>query len=217
MRKSVTSALSRDCGRTAVGVAWLRRTREVVCSAAVIMTTVAPCVGDESGDARSKPATKPTVQTFRLVNVTIPPDSPHRVERPASGQDQARPVPKLYIYVLKDGKHLETSSTYGTRGWSVDFPDEEANQWAIEQGSNARYGIQLWNDNGTFYDTQVVSITGIRGEDFHGTIFEAQQKGVGKDRCISFTFEAVEEPTPPPAATTEVETPDAKPSDAEAK
>jgi hypothetical protein len=181
------------------------------------MTTVAPCVGDESGDARSKPATKPTVQTFRLVNVTIPPDSPHRVERPASGQDQARPVPKLYIYVLKDGKHLETSSTYGTRGWSVDFPDEEANQWAIEQGSNARYGIQLWNDNGTFYDTQVVSITGIRGEDFHGTIFEAQQKGVGKDRCISFTFEAVEEPTPPPAATTEVETPDAKPSDAEAK
>lgn len=211
-----TSTSAASCGGRGYRREWLRRS--LVGLLLVGVLTVFPgCGHGEDATAPAAPTQPPIakgVKRFRLVNVTIPPDSPHRWERPASGQEHARPVPKLYVYVLKDGKHLETSSTYGTRGWSVDFPDEEANQWAIEQGSNARFGIQLWHDSGTFYDTQIVSITGLRGEDFHNIIYEAQQKGVGKDRCISFTFEAVEDTappsaTPPPAATKDVKQTDA--------
>lgn len=158
--------------------------------------TTGTCPGDDPVAATPRPAKDPTTQTFRLVNVTFPPDSQCR--RAISGSAEA---PILFVCVLRDGNSLGKCSTYSARGWSVDFPDGEHSRWEIEQGTNAKYGLQLLA-HGVLYNATFLSIDDIQGDEFRQVITEPQAKGVGKGCLTTFTFEAVPDSPLPATAPT---------------
>lgn len=140
------------------------------------------------GSAAGAIAAEP-LKTFRcrLVNVTIPADSPLR------NYTEINHPPVLYVLVKKNGVQLANYSSQ-VKGWSVDFPKgKPENEWEIAEDADDRYAIELWDSNWG-EDDLALTITGLKAQDFRGTICEAGPKGMSKDRLVTITFVAV--PTP---------------------
>ena len=120
----------------------------------------------------------------RLVNVNIPADSPLRIST------EINHPPILYILVKRNGVQLTQYSSQH-KGWSVDFPkDSPDNEWEIPEGPDDRYSIELWDSNWG-NDDLALSITGLKDQDFRGTIYEQGPKGMSKDRLVTITFAPV--------------------------
>ena len=125
-----------------------------------------------------------TKRHFRLVCVRVPAESPLRnlltINHP----------PKAYLILKRNGVRVGGCSSV-VEGWEADFPENEAcNVWEIELGSNARYSIELWDDNWGF-DDQILSIIELRGESFQNVIRENGPKGLTPDRLVTVMFEPV--------------------------
>lgn len=118
---------------------------------------------------------------YRLKNVTIPNDSPHRKAIGAS--------PSLCVSLKRDGEKFQGYST-NDYGWSVEFPKDPKNIWPIREGCNIRYTIEVWSAGYT-YNTMIFNVTGCKGEDFQDVIREELGKWYDSNDCSTIIFERV--------------------------
>jgi hypothetical protein len=159
---------------------WLSLARAAIVALTALAVTLGRAPQTIAGDAG---------KTFRcrLVNVTIPADSPLR------NSTEINHPPVLYVLVKKNGVQLAQYSSQH-QGWSVDFPkDNPSNQWEISEGADDRYAIELWDSNWG-PDDLALSITGLNEQDFRGTIYEQGPKGMSKDRLVTVAFAIVKSP-----------------------
>jgi hypothetical protein len=130
--------------------------------------------------APEKPSTQIVV---RLVNITIPPDSPLR------NPDKLSNPPNLYIELFENGLRIGTSTV--EQGWQPDFPMVEQNQWKIKNDSKTRYLIKVWDSN-WFGDDLAFDISGRKASDLQGAIRERGSVSSSTDRLSTVEFEKVE-------------------------
>ena len=146
----------------------------------LVLVFVAGTAADEPAAAERKERTR---VWYRLVNVTIPPDSPHR------NSAAINKPPHLYVTLKKNGKSLGDS--VAIKGWSVDFPIDVKQQWPIWENTKDRYSLELWDDNwGT--DDLILTVTGPTGDSFRADLYENGSNGMAKDRLVKFKFERLE-------------------------
>lgn len=125
---------------------------------------------------------------YRLVNITIPSDSPHK-----SNVLLYNP-PYLYIGMHVDGEKCGSYSSV-KRGWSVDFPNNSKNWkncWTVREGTKRRYSIEVF-DNGYFSSNLIFTVTDLSGISFREKITEIVGKNL-KDRASSILFERIQNP-----------------------
>ncbi len=133
----------------------------------------------------------------QLVNVCIPPASPFR------NSTKITHPPNQYVVLRQNGRVLptrlaETSwSTWAKgslstvhHGWEIDFEDDPQNQWPIQAG-DARYTIELWDSNWG-QDDLILSISGLKAEQFQTTVCEKGSPGMSTDRLVKFEFRLVD-------------------------
>lgn len=142
--------------------------------------------------AEAAPEKSPKQITIRLVNITIPPDSPLRI----SGK-LADP-PSLYIELFENGARIGTSTA--ERGWQPDFPAVEQNQWTIKNDSKTRYMIKVWDSNWGF-DDMAFDISGCKAADVQGAVRERGTASSSTDRLSTVEFEKVDTDKPTGNAT----------------
>jgi hypothetical protein len=125
---------------------------------------------------------------YRLVNATIPPDSPHRKDT------NLNQPPRLQVGLKTDGEHYGDTSSRD-KGWSVDFPKVTSNCWAVREGTKRRYTVELWDNQYGFYSSKLIcAVTGLSAEQFRQVIREDVGTLITKDRAVSITFERIEKP-----------------------
>lgn len=121
----------------------------------------------------------------QLINVTIPTDSGIRKA------PNINHPPRLYVIVRKNGRQLGSYST--TRdGWEVDYEVDPKNQWLISEDPQARYTIEIWDEQWG-PDDLVLSITGLKGEQFNKVIYEKGPRGLSPDRLTRIEFHRVDD------------------------
>ena len=116
---------------------------------------------------------------YRLVNITIPPDSPLR-----SNSEVNKP-PKLFLVLKKNGEKIG-ESTDDSKGWSVDFPHELDNQFPIREGAGDCYTLEVWDDQ--WSNHLVFNITQIEGKRFCAETFK--DGGGAKDKEMFVIYKA---------------------------
>ena len=135
-------------------------------------------------EANDKPAAvipfAPEGKWYQLINVTIPPDSAIR-----KAQNINHP-PIQYVIVRKNGRRLGSYST-SRDGWEVDYEANPKNQWLIREDPQARYTIEIWDEQWG-PDDLILSITGLKGEQFNKAIFEKGPPGLSPDRLTRIEF-----------------------------
>jgi len=134
--------------------------------------------------SQAPPTKTISVVTIRLVNVTIPPDSPLRLSSAIS-----KP-PSLYVELHENGTLIGTSSVAGT-SWQPDYPDTKENRWIVKTDAKSRYLIKVWDSNWG-PDDLAFDIAGTKGHELKGVLYERGTASEAKDRLASVEFELVE-------------------------
>lgn len=144
----------------------------------------------DAGKSDQAPKEEEPVQKrvwYQLVNVTIPPDSPHR-----NNKDLEHP-PKLFVIFKKKGEEITRGSSWNT-GWSVDFPEKYQNQWPVREGTADRYTVEVWDYNRVWDSKQIFAITGLKGEDFRKVMKEKGGSLTDEERLSTIEWKKIEEP-----------------------
>lgn len=123
---------------------------------------------------------------YRLVNITIPSDSPHLTNGLLNNP------PFLYIGMHVDGEKYGSDSSV-KRGWSVDFPNNAKNCWSVRIGTKRRYSIEVF-DSCFFRDNLVFTIADLSGISFRDKIIEKLPKNLDAKRGASIYFEQTQNP-----------------------
>ena len=121
---------------------------------------------------------------YRLVNVTIPPASPHR------NDDKLNKPPRLQVCLKSDGEYYGESSTRQA-GWTADFPKVTSNCWAVREGTKRRYTVEVW-DNQSWGWQLIFAVTGLSAEKFRDVIREDVGPNVQPNRAGTVTFERIQ-------------------------
>jgi hypothetical protein len=139
-----------------------------------------------------KNAVAGTRHWFRLVNVTFPADSTLRNDA------SVNKPPCLYVVLKKNGAQVGECSTYDSKGWSVDFTEDEqrlVNVWPVWKGTKDRYTIEVWDlHSWTRSHHMIFNVTGLSGEDFDSKVYERAGKLIDKERLATIEFQEVETP-----------------------
>lgn len=159
---------------------------KVLAFVGLVVVRATPIPADEPTEGQQES----TRTWYRLVNVTIPPDSPLR------NSATINKPPKLYMTLKKNGTSLGDS--VAIKGWSVDFPKGKKQNWPIREGTKDRYSLELWDDQWG-EDPLILSVTGLTGQSLRGDIYENGSNGMAKDRLVKFTFEPLEPTDDAPA------------------
>ena len=130
---------------------------------------------------------------YRLVNVTIPPASPHRTDTKLNNP------PQLQVYLRSNGEYYGDSSTHDSAAWFSDFPKVASNCWAVREGTKRRYVVEVWDNQSWWYyvvtrgnHQSIFNVTGLSAEQFREPIREDVGPLVDKDRASTITFERIE-------------------------
>jgi hypothetical protein len=121
---------------------------------------------------------------YRLVNVTIPPASPHR------NDDKLNKPPRLQVCLKVDGEYYGDNSTRLT-GWTADFPKVASNCWTVREGTKRRYTVEVFDNQSTGWQL-IFAVTGLSAEHFRDVIWEDVGPLVEKTRASTITFEQIQ-------------------------
>ena len=122
---------------------------------------------------------------YRLVNVTIPPSSPHR------NRNDIAKSPRLQVVFAENGKPIGEALAAQSYGWSSDFPASPENHWVVREGTDDQYGITLW-DVATWSKAVIVTKTSLTNDDFRvGDIYEDQGELDSRSTAVKFVFKPV--------------------------
>lgn len=152
----------------------------VLCVA--VLTSVTWAQEPPSAEPKSaEPASEEFIR-YRLKNVTIPENSPLRLD------SKLNHPPKMYIRIQRNGRYYKGKSSSGGIGWENDFPDnEEDNYWDIRLGSQDRYTVEVWDNQ--WSDELIFKITKLRASAFDELIYQNTDSSVDKSRRATIEFE----------------------------
>lgn len=140
-----------------------------------------------TSNGQAPPASAAKSFVVRLVNITIPPDSPLRKS------EKINTPPCLYIELFEDGTRIGMSTA--ETGWESDFPEVAKNQWTIKGSSKTRYLVKVWDSN-WLGDDLAFEISGCKSADLKGVVRERGSASSSTDRLSSVEFEVVESTVP---------------------
>jgi hypothetical protein len=153
----------------------------------LVLVTLSGC--GASPPPKDKKSTPKAIVLYELVNVTIPPDSPHRKNT------NLNQPPRLFVIMKRNGVQLGSASTEA-RGWSADFiRDDPKNQWEVSEGTDDRYTIEVWDRNLIRKNSMIFNLTSLKGEDFGMKMSETGPALVDKDRLAIIEWRKVEKTT----------------------
>ncbi len=125
---------------------------------------------------------------YRLVNVTIPPDSPYRKD------ENLNHPPRLQVTLRADGIRYGATARRQT-GWSADFPKTPEHCWAVREGTQRRYTVEVWDNQYRPWGWHLIfSVSGLSAEDFRNEIRENVGQMLERDRASTVTFERIPRP-----------------------
>ena len=150
------------------------------CSISLILAAATLLMGNASRSNADEPV-KPDPVKYRLVNVTIPADSPLR-----NDEDVHKP-PRIFLGVRKNGNYIGGWST-AVPGWSVDLPQEAGtNEWDIDEDPKATYTIEVW-DSHFWHNHLIFSVTQMPSTAFREKILEMTGALITEERKATIKF-----------------------------